>query len=64
MHKVRLAQIGVGYWGKNLLRNFTALPTCQVIAVCDADPTAQEFIKDRYPSLFVYKEIEDVFFSR
>lgn len=32
---VRLGQVGVGYWGRNLLRNFTALDGAEVVATCD-----------------------------
>ncbi len=32
---VRLGQVGVGYWGRNLLRNFAALDGVKVVAVCD-----------------------------
>ncbi len=32
---LRIGQIGIGYWGKNLLRNFRAQPDVTVAAVCD-----------------------------
>lgn len=35
---IRLAQIGAGYWGKNLLRNFYQTEGAQVKLVCDQDP--------------------------
>ena len=60
MHKVRLAQIGVGYWGKNLLRNFDAIPACSVVAACDADPGARQFVEDRYPMISVTKDAQEI----
>lgn len=33
-----MAQIGCGYWGKNLLRNFTALPGCRIKWLAELDP--------------------------
>ena len=39
---VRIGQLGVGYWGKNLLRNFASLPDCDVRWVCEPDETARE----------------------
>lgn len=60
MHSVRLAQIGVGYWGKNLLRNFTAIPACQIVAVCDAESSARQFVQDSYPSVAVTANVEDI----
>ena len=37
---LRVAQVGVGRWGTNLLRVFASLPSVQVVAVCDADEQA------------------------
>ncbi|OZC01956.1 Gfo/Idh/MocA family protein [Rubricoccus marinus] len=39
---LRLAQIGVGYWGRNLLRNAAAMPGAEVVAVCDRDEDARD----------------------
>ena len=36
--KVMVGQIGLGYWGPNLLRNLLNLPDAQVVAVADLDP--------------------------
>jgi predicted dehydrogenase len=35
--RVRIGQIGLGYWGPNLLRNFLTLPTVEVTWVVDLD---------------------------
>jgi predicted dehydrogenase len=32
---VRIAQVGIGYWGRNLLRNFSALPGVELRWACD-----------------------------
>lgn len=32
---IGLAQVGVGYWGKNLLRNLVSLPDARLLQVCD-----------------------------
>src|ERR1700688_3270660 len=34
---VRMAIVGCGYWGPNLIRNFTACPTTSVAMLCDLD---------------------------
>ncbi len=34
---IKVGLIGVGDWGKNLLRNFASLKDCQVAFVCDPD---------------------------
>jgi predicted dehydrogenase len=36
-NKITIAQIGLGRWGKNLLRNFSALPECFLKYACDMD---------------------------
>ena len=37
---IRVAVIGYGYWGPNLVRNFGGLDGCEVTVVCDPDPAA------------------------
>ena len=39
---VRLAQVGVGYWGKHLLRNFLSFRDVEVVAVCDRDEDVRQ----------------------
>ena len=36
--RVRVGQLGLGYWGPNLLRNLVALPDVQVALIADLDP--------------------------
>ncbi|MEZ4868617.1 MAG: Gfo/Idh/MocA family oxidoreductase [Caldilineaceae bacterium] len=38
---VRIAQVGYGYWGPNLARNFAQLPDATLAYVIDASPEAQ-----------------------
>ncbi len=35
---IGIGVVGCGYWGPNLVRNFSALPGSEVRAVCDRDP--------------------------
>jgi predicted dehydrogenase len=39
MHPIRVAVIGAGYWGPNLVRNFRASESFDLVAVCDRDQT-------------------------
>jgi predicted dehydrogenase len=48
--RVRVAVVGLGYWGPNLVRNFHELPEAVVTTVCDRDPSALEKIRRRYPA--------------
>jgi len=47
----RVAVVGVGYWGPNLVRNLFELPEAVVVAACDRDVDALDRIARRYPSL-------------
>jgi predicted dehydrogenase len=44
-----LAQLGCGYWGPNLLRNFAALPDCEVRYVADPSPARRAFVTAGFP---------------
>ncbi len=44
-----VAQIGCGYWGPNLLRNFSTLPGCEVRYVADPSPARSAFVRDNFP---------------
>jgi len=44
-----LAQIGCGYWGPNLLRNFSALPGCTVRYVVDPSAERRRFVESNFP---------------
>lgn len=45
----QLAVVGCGYWGPNLIRNFSALPNCTVRTVCDQDVGRLEYARSLYP---------------
>ncbi len=47
--QVRVAVVGVGYWGKNLARNFHELGALEVL--CDTDPSAEATCKSRYQGI-------------
>jgi predicted dehydrogenase len=44
-----LAQLGCGYWGPNLLRNFSALPGCTVKYVVDSSAERRAFVQANFP---------------
>lgn len=48
-NKITLAQFGCGYWGPNLLRNFSAQANCVVKYVVDASPERRNFVKNNFP---------------
>jgi len=36
---IKIAHVGFGYWGKNILRNLLSIKSTDVLAVCDVNPT-------------------------
>jgi len=49
-NKITIAQIGLGKWGINLLRNFGALSDCFVKYGCDLDSKQFDKFRKEYPS--------------
>ncbi len=60
MSKLKIAVIGCGYWGRNLIRNFSALDEVELKAVCDFDLTALSRIKRNYPAVDLKPSFQDV----
>ncbi len=48
---MKIAVVGFGYWGPNLVRNFSNTPNCQVKYVVDQDLHQHNRIKRLYPSV-------------
>jgi len=55
-----LSQIGVGYWGPNLLRNLVANKNCEVKTVVDLSEERRHFVRDLYTSVRVSNRVEDI----
>ena len=58
--KVKIAQIGVGYWGPNLLRNLVSSKDCDVSLVADASAERRSFVEGLYPDTRTCKTAEEV----
>jgi len=56
--KVSVAVVGVGYWGKNLVRNFHALGA--LAALCDAREAIEGSCRREYPDVRFYREFSAV----
>jgi predicted dehydrogenase len=48
---IRVAVIGAGYWGPNLIRNFHTCPETEVVAVCDRDEARLQKVISGYPTI-------------
>jgi predicted dehydrogenase len=57
---LRLAQIGVGYWGKNLLRNFIVTRGAKVVAVCDRVASELNKVAVQYPQIKLYERADAI----
>ena len=60
MKKIKIAQIGVGYWGPNLLRNLSNNKNCEVEMVVDLSQERRSFVETYYPSTSVSDNYKDV----
>jgi len=60
---MRVGVIGLGAWGKNLLREFDRTAGSTVAIACDADASARERAQSQYPDLTVTGRVDDVFRS-
>ncbi len=61
MNKIlRVAQVGAGQWGQNLLRNLASCPAIELAAICDSSPNGLEQAAKRYPQIRLYSDITDV----
>lgn len=55
-----IAQLGCGYWGPNLLRNFSALPHCRVKYVVDASAERRSFVEANFPRTTALESAEPI----
>ena len=51
LEPVRVAVVGLGYWGPNLVRNLNELANADLVAVCDTNPATLERLGKRYPGV-------------
>ncbi len=56
----RVALIGYGYWGPNLLRNLFENTDCQVVYCCDFSSENLDKAKRRFPSIITTTKIDRV----
>ena len=60
MSKLKVAIIGCGYWGQNLIRNFSDLDEVELTAVCDFDLNVLAKIKRRHPAVDLKQKYQEV----
>jgi predicted dehydrogenase len=57
---VKLGVIGYGYWGPNIVRNFSSHKDCTVTAVCDNNPGALARVLTQYPNIRLMTNPDDI----
>lgn len=57
---LKLGVIGYGYWGPNVVRNFSAHQDCKVVAVCDKNPAALTRATSRHPGVRVTTDVDEI----
>ncbi len=57
---VKLAVIGYGYWGPNIVRNFSGHQDCKVVAVCDRNPVALARVLGRHAGVRVTTDADEL----
>jgi predicted dehydrogenase len=59
--KIKVAQIGVGYWGPALLRNLTSNPRCEVSIVADLSEERRDFVRNSFTATSVVDDPKYIF---
>jgi len=58
---LRIGMIGFGYWGPNLVRNFTAASSTHVVAIADKDEARRHAAKNQYPWAKIHADAAAIF---
>jgi predicted dehydrogenase len=57
---VRVAVVGLGYWGPNLVRNLSELEDAELAWLCDLDGDRLAALGRRYPAVKLTESLDDV----
>ncbi len=58
---MNIGVIGYGYWGPNLVRNFSEIQNSSVVIVCDTRPERLALIRNRYPRMATTTDPRDIY---
>lgn len=56
---MKVAVVGLGYWGPNLLRNFLSQPDVEQVIACDMREDRLKVMKQKFPSISVSSNCEE-----
>ncbi len=57
---IRIAVVGYGYWGPNIVRNFNSINEAEVVTVCDSNPDALKKITNTYPGIRITSDYNEI----
>lgn len=57
---INIAIIGCGYWGNNLIRNFSQISSCKISYVCDIDRNKLDDIHQKYPEILCTQNYRNI----
>jgi predicted dehydrogenase len=57
---LRVAVVGTGAWGKNLVRNFSQIPEAELACCCDSDEGRRKAIAQGYPGVATTGNFDDI----
>jgi predicted dehydrogenase len=60
MLPIKVAVVGCGYWGQNLIRNFFECEGAELAAVCDQEEKSLARVKRRYPMTQLIQSFDDL----
>jgi predicted dehydrogenase len=60
MNKLSVGIVGYGYWGPNLVRNFSSCPLTEIAAVCDSNPARLEAFGRQYSHLKAVSSLDQL----
>ena len=62
--KIRFGEIGVGYWGGNLVRNLSQMMSTDMVIVSDLDEDRLSHMKNLYPTIATTTNYRDILQSQ
>jgi len=57
---MKVAVVGLGYWGPNLVRNFSASDRVTQVMCCDLDPLRVKQLVARFPQVRAFSSFEEI----
>ena len=61
---MKVAVVGLGYWGPNIVRNLLSLDACTQVVACDADESRVKAVLRQYPPVIGTTDVAEVLADR